>query len=225
VGENLDTGAGRHVRLAQARLYFVCDRAPAAGPFADVLRAALAGGVDVFQLRDKDAGDAELLAAAAVARELCDEAGALFIVNDRPDLARAAQADGVHVGRDDMPVRDAREIVGSDLIVGLSTHAAAEIDASEGADYIGVGPIHATPTKAGRPGVGLDLVRIAVRRATVPFFAIGGIDLETAPAVVTAGATRIAVVRAIAESENPERAARALRAIVDSETRSHVGAA
>src|SRR4051812_40409669 len=168
------------------------------------LEGALAGGVDLFQLRDKDATDDELLTAAATARSLCEAAGALFILNDRPDLAAAAGADGVHVGQDDTPVDRAREIVGPDRIVGQSTHSPSQVDTGAAADYIGVGPVHATPTKQWRPAVGLELVRYAAEHATVPFFAIGGLDTVNAGAAVAAGGRRIAVVRAIAEAPDPE---------------------
>ncbi len=202
----------RRERLDRARLYLVAGARPGGRPLADVLAPALAGGVDVFQLREKDAGDDALLAAAAVARELCGAAGALFILNDRPDLAVAAGADGVHVGQDDLDPAAAREIVGEDAIIGLSTHAPAEVDraAAQPVDYIGVGPVHATPTKPGRPAVGLELVLHASSRPRLPWFAIGGIDETTVGAVTDAGATRIVVVRAIAEAPDPEAAARAL---------------
>jgi thiamine-phosphate pyrophosphorylase len=211
-------------KLESARLYFVCGTRPGGRPLEDVLRAALSGGVDVFQLRDKGASDDEVLAAAAVARALCRAAGALLIINDRPDLAVAADADGVHVGQDDLPVEEARAVVGPDRIVGLSTHSREQVDAATGVDYFAVGPVYATPTKAGRPPVGLDLVRYAAAHARVPFFAIGGIDTENVAAVADAGAARIVVVRAIAQAEDPAAAARALRAAV-AEGRSRVGAA
>jgi len=204
------------LRLAEARLYLVTDIAPGGRSLDVVLRAALRGGVDVVQLRDKTAGDDALLAAAAVARAACDEVGALFIVNDRPDLALAAGADGVHVGQDDVPVGAARETMGPDAIVGLSTHTPDQIDDAHGAheeqpDYIGVGPVHATPTKPGRPAVGLDLVSYAARTAAHPWFAIGGLDPTNVAAVAEAGATRIVVVRAITEAPDPRAAAVALR--------------
>src|SRR4051794_10034860 len=141
----------RFERLRAARLYFVCGRSPGGRPLHDVLSAALAGGVDVFQLRDKLASDAELEADAAQARELCAAAGALFVLNDRPDLAAAFGADGVHVGQDDADIASAREVVGSDRIVGRSTHEPAHLAAAGSADYVAVGPVHATPTKPGRP--------------------------------------------------------------------------
>ena len=193
----------RLAALEAASLYLICD--------ATQLDRAPLDSVDVLQLRDKQASSATLLAAARRTRERCAEHGVLFIVNDDPLLAVAAGADGVHLGQDDMPVAAARTIVGPDRLIGLSTHTPAQIDAAAGADYIGVGPVHATPTKPGRPAVGLDLVRYAAAHAAVPFFAIGGIDAATAAAVRCAGARRIAVVRAIAAAADPAAAARALR--------------
>jgi thiamine-phosphate pyrophosphorylase len=206
------SGEERRERLARSRLYLVCERRP-----ASFLRAALRGGVDLVQLRDKAASDDELLAVAALFRECCDEAGALFILNDRPDLAIAAQADGVHIGQDDMEVAPARAVVGEERIVGRSTHSAAQVDAARGADYIAVGPVHATPTKPGRPAVGLDPIRHAAAHARTPWFAIGGLDAGNVGEVVAAGARRIVVVRAITEAADPEEAARALRGALESE--------
>jgi len=200
----------RRERLARAQLYFIAD-ATAVG---ETLRAALAGGVDVFQLRDKGLGDSPLLRCADAARELCEEAGALFIVNDRPDVAASADADGVHVGQDDVSVASARRIVGADRLVGLSTHTPEQVDAAEGADYLGVGPVHATPTKLGRPAVGTALVAHAAQHARAPWFAIGGLDAGNVGAVLDAGARRISVVRAIADADDPERAARTLKAML-----------
>ena len=201
-------------------MYFVCGAHPGGRPLADVLAPALAGGVDVFQLREKDAPDSEVLRAALVARALCAETGALFILNDRPDLVDAAGADGVHVGQDDMPVAQARSVVGPDRVVGLSTHSEAQADAAQGVDYFAVGPVHATPTKEGRPAIGLEPVRHAARTAGAPWFAIGGIDSDTLPAVLDAGARRVVVVRAIAEAADPERAARTLREMLDGSAQS-----
>ena len=213
----MQTAAERRARLDAARLYFIADARPGGRPLADVLAPALAGGVDVFQLRDKEAGDEELLAAAEHARRLCDAAGALFVLNDRPDLARAAAADGVHIGQADGALAAARELAGPELLIGRSTHSPQQIAAAhaEGADYLGVGPVHATPTKPGREPVGLDLVAHAAESATLPWFAIGGIAHETAAAVRRAGATRIAVVREIAEALDPGVAAAALRAAAE----------
>jgi thiamine-phosphate pyrophosphorylase len=208
----------RRDRLARARLYLVCDRRPEA-----FLRAALAGGVDIVQLRDKEASDEQVLEAAKVFRRVADAHGALFVVNDRPDLAVAADADGVHVGQDDTPVSEARAVVGPDRIVGLSTHSPDQIAAARGVDYIAVGPVYATPTKPGRPAVGLELIRHAAAHAPEPWFAIGGIDRRTVGAVVAAGARRAVVVRAIAEADDPGAAARALGEVLVSEV-ARVGA-
>jgi thiamine-phosphate pyrophosphorylase len=199
----------RRQRLRDARLYFVADR----GGMQHALDAALAGGVDLFQLRDKDASDDELLAAAETAREKCRAAGALFLINDRPDLAVACNADGVHVGQEDTPVGRAREIVGDDAIVGLSTHSMKQAQAGcrSGADYIAVGPVHATPTKEGRPAIGVEPIKYAAAHVSVPWFAIGGIDTKTVGDVVRAGARRIVVVRALTDADDPEAVARTLR--------------
>jgi thiamine-phosphate pyrophosphorylase len=199
----------RRQRLAQARLYLVCDARPDA-----FLERCLRGGVDIVQLRVKDRTDDEfLLDAARRFARACAAHHALFILNDRPDLVAAAGADGVHVGQDDTPVAQTREMIGAQRLIGLSTHSPAQIDAAAGtdADYIGVGPVHATPTKPGRPAVGTDLVAYASGHARTPFFAIGGIDLGNVDAVRAAGAQRIAVVRALTGSDNPEATARELR--------------
>ncbi len=206
-----DLSAERRARLSAARLYLVCDSAPGGRDLADVLSAAIAGGVEMVQLREKRLGEEELVAVAREAGALCRRLGALFIVNDRPAVALAAGADGVHVGQADMQLAQVRALVGADMLIGLSTHAPAEVDAAAGADYIGVGPVYSTPTKPDRPAVGLQLVRYAATRAGVPFYAIGGIDAANSAAVIAAGARRIAVVRAIAEAADPERAARSLR--------------
>jgi thiamine-phosphate pyrophosphorylase len=195
--------------LHAARLYLVC------GEQTDAfLERALQGGVDLVQLRLKDAGDDTIVATARRYAAACHAQGVPLILNDRPDLVAAAGADGVHVGQDDMAVAQARGLVGPDRVVGLSTHSPAQIDAAAAEpeiDYIGVGPVHATPTKPGRPAVGLDLVRYAAAHAATPFFAIGGIDAGNAADVRAAGAMRIAVVRAITDARDPEEAARALR--------------
>ena len=208
-------GEDRRRRLAAARLYFIGDGAPGGRPLAGLLERVLAAGVDVFQLRDKRLGDDELRRVGAEARAVCERHGALLIVNDRPDIAVDIGADGVHVGQDDLPAAQAREIVGEALLVGLSTHTPAQIDAARGVDYIGVGPVNATPTKPGRPAVGTTLVEYAAAHAPMPFFAIGGIDADRAGAVIAAGARRVAVVRALAEAADPAGAARELAAILE----------
>jgi thiamine-phosphate pyrophosphorylase len=209
--------ADRRARLQDARLYLVCDLQPGGRALQDVLGPALAGGVDIVQLRDKQASAEQLIAAAQLARGLCDDAGALLILNDRPELVRAANADGCHVGQDDMEPSAARERAGADALVGQSTHFPDEVAGATEVDYIGVGPVHATPTKPGRHAVGVELVRFAAFHAPVPFFAIGGIDAGNIEEVVNAGANRIAVVRAIAEAADPGSAAAALRAALPME--------
>ena len=202
----------RRARLRDARLYLICDLRPGGRALEDVLEPALAGGVDVVQLRDKRASAEQLVAAAQLARPLCDAAAALLIINDRPDLVQAAGADGCHVGQDDMEPAAARARAGGDALVGRSTHFPDEVAGATDADYIGVGPVYATPTKPGRHPVGVELVRFAAFHAPVPFFAIGGIDASNVAEVVDAGADRIAVVRAIAEAADPRAAAEQLRA-------------
>jgi thiamine-phosphate pyrophosphorylase len=206
----------RRERLRQARLYFVTDVRPG---LAELLAAALTGGVDMVQLRDKSASGDELVRAAALFRRLCDEHGALFWLNDRPDLAAACGADGVHVGQDDMPVAEARRVAGSELLVGLSTHSIEQLDAALAAgdaDQLSVGPVWETPTKEGRPAAGLDYVRYAARVAGGrPWFAIGGIDLGNVREVIAAGASRVVVVRAIRDADDPRAAAAALRAALE----------
>jgi thiamine-phosphate pyrophosphorylase len=198
----------RAERLAAARLYLVCDE-----PRDAFLEAALRGGVDIVQLRMKRASDQEILAAAYRVARACAAHHALFILNDRPDLVGEAGADGVHVGQDDLPVVQARTLIGQARIVGLSTHTPAQVDAAATlpVDYIGVGPVHETPTKPGRPPVGLGLVQYAAAHADIPFFAIGGVTELNVAAVRGAGADKIAVVRALTEAREPEARARELR--------------
>jgi thiamine-phosphate pyrophosphorylase len=189
---------------ADRRLYLVT---PLRAPFASYLEAAIRGGVEVVQVRDRTATDRELLEALAEARAVTTSYGVPLGVNDRLDLAVLAGADFVHLGQEDIPVAAARRF---GLPVGLSTHATREIDTAE-SDYIAVGPVFATPTKEGRPAVGLELVRYAAANAKQPWFAIGGIDAGNVAEVVAAGASRVAVVRAIADAEDSEAAARILR--------------
>lgn len=212
-----DPGAERRARLAQARLYLVCGCSPDGSELPELLRAAVAGGVEVVQLRDKHLPDSELAAVANATRALCERLGALLIVNDRPWVALEAGADGVHVGQDDMPVAEVRELTGPDVLIGLSTHSPQQIDAVDAGvvDYIGVGPIHETPTKPGREAVGLELVRYAAAHAPVPFFAIGGLRAGNLAEAIDAGARRACVLRAIAGAADPEQAARELREALD----------
>jgi thiamine-phosphate pyrophosphorylase len=194
---------------AASRLYLITAARP---DLASFLEAAVRGGVDIVQLRDKELPDPELISVLHEARQVTIRLRVPFVVNDRPDLAALVGADFVHVGQDDLPVEVARRF---GVAVGLSTHAAEEIDRAE-TDYIGVGPVYPTPTKEGRPAVGLDLVRYAAAHARQPWFAIGGIDETNVADVAAAGAHRIAVVRAIGDADDPERAAAGLRAALES---------
>ena len=206
-------GPLRRERLRTARLYLCCGARPHGEDPEPLLRAALNGGVDVVQLREKELPRREIELAALTFRRLCDSYSALFIVNDDPDLARTCDADGVHIGQDDMSASEARAALGPDAIVGLSTHSEEQIAASKNqpVDYVSVGPIWETPTKEGRPAVGLDLIRHAAAHAPHPFFAIGGIDAGNASRVVDAGARRLCVVRAIRDAGDPTAAAEELR--------------
>jgi thiamine-phosphate pyrophosphorylase len=206
-------GPLRRERLRTARLYFCCEARPGGQDPEALLRAALGGGVDVVQLREKKLGRAEIERSASTFRRVCDTYSALFIVNDDPELAYTLSADGVHVGQDDASAEDARELLGPEAIIGLSTHSEEQIAASaeRPVDYISVGPIWETPTKEGRPAVGLELVAHAADHATRPFFAIGGIDPTNAEQVVRAGARRLCAVRAIRDAADPGTAAAALR--------------
>jgi thiamine-phosphate pyrophosphorylase len=197
----------RRARLRSARLYLVIEAAAARA----VVPPALEGGVDVVQLREKDLADGEIVSTGRWLRDLCSEHGALLVVNDRPDLALACGADGVHVGQDDEPVEFVRRTVGPDVLIGLSTHSPGQVDAAseaEAVDYLGVGPVYATATKPGLEPVGLELVRYAEEHVRKPWFAIGGIDAERAREV---GVERIAVVRAIRDAADPRAAAEMLR--------------
>jgi thiamine-phosphate pyrophosphorylase len=207
-------------RLRGVRLYLVCDARPRA--FLDV---ALRGGVDMVQLRAEESSDAEVIAAARAFRAAADAAGALFILNDRPDLVEACEADGVHVGQDDASPAAARAAIGPNRILGISTHAPAQADAGEAdldVDYVVAGPVHATPTKPGRPATGLEYIKYAARTVTKPWFAIGGLHSGNLHEVVERGARRVVVVRAISDAADPEAAARALRGQLE---REHAGAA
>ena len=206
--------ADRRAAFEQARLYLV-----ASGEFpVDVLEVVVECGVDVVQLRMKDADAAEVIEIGEQWMGVCEDRGVPFIVNDRPDVALALAADGVHLGQDDLPPVVAREILGPQAIIGRSTHSDADIalalrEHDDGvADYIAVGPVHATPTKEGRPGTGLGLIEHAAALVSMPWFAIGGIDPSNVADVTGAGASRIVVVRAITESRDPVAAVEQLRA-------------
>jgi|SRR5580704_830859 thiamine-phosphate pyrophosphorylase len=208
-------GDTRRERLSRARLYVVTGARQEQGDLPEFLAAVLDGGADIIQLREKEAEAGDILRWGEVFRSAADHHGALFVVNDRADLAIASGADGVHLGQNDLPPSWARRLAGPDVIIGLSTHSSAEFDAGDPeADYLCVGPVYATPTKPGRPATGLEIVTHAASRQRYgpeqrPWFAIGGIDPGSLAGVVGAGAGRIAVVRAAAGSE-PVSAVRAL---------------
>ena len=204
-------GPLRRERLRTARLYFVCDARPHGEDPEDLLRAALSGGADIVQLREKQLDRRAIERAGATFRRLCDTYSALFVVNDDPGIAAACRADGVHLGQGDVTVANARAALGPDALIGLSTHSQEQVDSAAGTDYISVGPVWETPTKEGRPAVGLELVSYAAEHAVLPFYAIGGIDTSNAHEVVAAGAQRICVVRAIRDAEDPAGVAAALR--------------
>ena len=202
--------------LATARLYLCTDARRERGDFADFLRAAYAGGVDIIQLRDKRLDAAEELELLGVLREVAQEYGKPFAVNDRADLAMLTGAPVFHVGQRDLPLPGVRSLLGPSVALGLSSHDPAQISAAAAnplTDYFCVGPLWATPTKPGRAAVGLQMVAHAASLGTTkPWFAIGGIDVGNVEQVVAAGASRIVVVRAITEADDPAAAAQALRA-------------
>jgi thiamine-phosphate pyrophosphorylase len=192
----------RFQKLWRSRLYLVT--APSETLFESV-EAALQGGVSLVQYRDKDSDDRTRLGLAKTLKQLCHQYGALFIVNDRIDLALAVDADGVHLGQQDVPVAFARQLLGSHRIIGRSTHCPDDLQRAiqERADYVGVGPVYETPTKAGRAAAGLEYAQYAAKYASIPWFAIGGINTENLSAVLSAGAERVAVVRAIMDAAQP----------------------
>ncbi len=185
------------------------------GDLRDFLHTAYEGGVDIIQLRDKTLEAAAEIEAIQVLAEVAREHGKLFAVNDRADVALLTGADVFHVGQGDLTTRQARTVLGPDVVLGRSCHSPAQVDAAladPGLDYFCTGPVWETPTKPGRAAVGLDLPRYAAEHAgTTPFFAIGGVDAARLPAVLGTGATRIVVVRAVTEARDVTAAARELR--------------
>lgn len=208
----------RRQRLESARLYLVTS--PSDDLFTTV-EAALKGGLTLVQYRDKEADDLVRLRNAEKLRQLCREYDALFIVNDRVDLALAVDADGVHLGQDDLPLEWARRMLGQHKIIGRSTHSPEQLESAivEGADYVGVGPVYETPTKEGRPAAGLDYVRHAAKHCSIPWYAIGGIDIQNIHEVLDAGAERVSVVRAIMRSDQPTYATQFFVAQLDQRRR------
>jgi thiamine-phosphate pyrophosphorylase len=202
-------GTTARQRLEGARLYVLLSGAGCTAALDWTIAEAAAGGAQVFQLREKGLSDRELLGRARQVRRWTRQAGALFILNDRPDLARLSEADGVHLGQDDLPVREARRVLGPDALVGVSTHNLDQVRqaALDGASYIGVGPTFPSGTKDFVELSGPDFIRAAAVETTLPAFAIGGINRETIAAAVAAGARRVAVSQAIARADDPRRAA------------------
>ena len=204
--------------LENKKLYLVTnsDKFNTEDEFLDAVASALEGGVDIVQLREKNMSANKIIEIGKKIKLLCAEYNAIFIVNDRVDIAYVLGADGVHLGQDDMDIFSARKILGNNKIIGISTHAPEQAlkAVNEGADYIGMGPVFSTPTKLGRDAVGLDYVKWVSENITIPAFAIGGINLENVKEVVACGAKRIAVVRAIMNNKNPERCAEKFYSII-----------
>jgi thiamine-phosphate pyrophosphorylase len=206
-------GTGARERLADARLYVLMSGRTCTAALDWTIAEAAAGGADVVQLREKGLDDRALLERARNVRRWTRKAGVLFIVNDRPDVARLAEADGVHLGQDDLPVREARRILGPEALVGVSTHNVEQLRRAvlDGASYVGVGPTFPSGTKAFAELAGLDYVRQAAAETSLPAFVLGGINLETIGAAVAAGARRVAVSAAVCQADDPQQAAAALR--------------
>ncbi|MEW6492788.1 MAG: thiamine phosphate synthase [Cyanobacteriota bacterium] len=192
----------RHQLLERSHLYLVTS---SSDQLSTTVEAALQGGITLVQYREKTEDDSVKLSHAQKLRQMCHHYGALFIMNDRVDLALAVDADGVHLGQQDVPIALARQLLGPQRIIGRSTTNSDEMQRAiaEGADYIGVGPVYETPTKADKPAAGLEYVQYAAKHATIPWYAIGGIDPTNLNEVLSAGAQRVAIVRAIMQAEQP----------------------
>jgi thiamine-phosphate pyrophosphorylase len=200
--------------LEERRLYLCTPDRPDLEQFVD---ACIAGGVDVVQLRDKNLEARKVIEQGRRVLRVCRDHGVPFILNDRPDLALEVEADGVHVGQDDVPAPLARRILGPDVIVGLSTHAPSDLDDAldEPVDYLSAGPVSQTPTKPGRPGTGLRYLTYVVERAKTPWFVTGGVTPDSVKMMAAAGARRFVVVRHLTEAEDPKAAAKTLREAID----------
>jgi thiamine-phosphate pyrophosphorylase len=208
--------AERPASLASSRLYVVSDARRVQRDLPEFLDAILEAGVDIVQIREKEAEAGDVIRWGSVFQEAAEAHGALFLVNDRPDVVLALGADGVHLGQDDLPPEVARRILGPDAIIGLSTHSPEQFDAAPpAADYLCAGPVWETPTKPGRPAAGLDLIRYAAKTGEDrPWFAIGGINEENLPEVIDAGASRIVVVRAVTQEIDATDAVVKLKAVL-----------
>jgi thiamine-phosphate pyrophosphorylase len=199
--------------LQDARLYVLLDGRDSSDSFAQLVQDLVEAGVDVLQLRDKQLPDRDLVARARMLRQLTRGSDTLFVVNDRPDIAVLSDADGVHVGQDELTVADCRTIVGSNRLVGVSTHSLGQARQAilDGADYIGCGPTFPSQTKAFEDFPGLDFLRAVQAEVHIPAFAIGGINRENLACVLEAGFYRVAVSGAVTTSTGPVAAARSLR--------------
>ncbi len=210
----LNVGSQSREILATAKLYVLLTGAQCQAALDWTIERAAAGGVDIVQLREKSLPDRELLARARNVRRWTRKAGVLFIVNDRPDIARLSEADGVHLGQDDLTIKDARRLLGAEALIGMSTHTIEQVRQAilDGADYLGIGPVFPSNTKAFDHFPGLEFIQKAVAETSLPAFALGGVGPENIEQVVKAGAKRIAVGSAIAMAEDPEQVSRVLRA-------------
>ena len=206
----------RRIKLETSKLYLCTGIRDGGDDLERFLDAVLGAGVDIVQMREKNADAETQRDASIIFREMTDKHAALFIVNDDPDLAASSHADGVHLGQEDMDPKEARALLGDEFLIGRSTHSLDELERAidEPVDYLGVGPVHATPTKPGREGVGLEFVRFAAVHSTKPFFVTGGMNAETIPSVLDVGVTRVVVVRALTEAKDPAAAAKELRALL-----------
>ncbi len=190
--------------IKEARLYVLLTTNLCKRPVIDTARLAISGGAEVLQLRGRDVPEKELHRLALELRELTKELGTVFIINDSPDIAKEVQADGLHIGQEDIPIEEARRLVGNDRLIGFSAHSLQEARHAQalGADYLGVGPIFRTDTKAQADPVGTQLIGLIVREIDIPFFAIGGINTDNIREVLDAGAKRVAVCSAIVSQED-----------------------
>lgn len=206
----------KKMTLHDSRLYIIVspeDAERLSMSLEDMVQEAALGGADIVQLRDKTSSDQDVVGSAQTLRTITRKSGCLFIINDRPLVAKACEADGVHLGQDDAPISEAKRILGPEKIVGRSTHSLEQARQAEeaGADYIGYGPIFRTPTKPDYEPVGLSSMRVIAKEIRIPFFAIGGIDASNIKDITAEGASRIAVVRAAVANRNIREAVRGLK--------------
>jgi thiamine-phosphate pyrophosphorylase len=210
-------GRAARQRLADARLYVLIGSSLDSADPEWTIQEAAAGGAQIFQLREKSLNDRQLLEQAKRVRRATEKAGVLFIVNDRPDIARLARADGVHLGQDDLPIKEARRILGAEGLIGVSTHTVEQLRQAvlSGASYVGVGPTFPSATKKFTEYPGLEFVRAAAAETSLPMFVIGGVDLHTIGDAIVAGGTRVAVGDAITQAKDPRSTAAQMRQLLD----------